>query len=796
MDKIVIKRNLKNVLTLFPLKSSTVSYSVMGEEQVVLSFELNNLFDLQIGDYIVFDNITFTLNKLPTIKKLSSQHFRYNCIFQAPLYELAKVNYLLFDNTNTTPQGDFSLTGTPDTFVDLLVANLNRVFGANKWQKGAVVKGKAKTLSFSTESCFSVLERLAKEYKTEFSVVGNVVNLQKITQQSNITLEYGNTLYDIERQSVDEANVITRLYAFGSERNLPKSYRAKRLLPKNSHYLESNVSKYGVIEGQKTFDDIYPRLSLLGAGTITSVENHLTFRDENLDFDINDFLILGTTAKVHFLTGDCAGYECEIEKYKHSEKNIKLIANTDDESLIIPNKTIKPKVGDKYVLLDIEMPQAYIEAAEQELLNKATEYLSENSEPKVSYSVTFSELYAKQNSVDIRIGDMIRLIDNQFGIDTLLRVVNLNKGIKEQHSIKIEISNTVSSSTLQRILDEIKENKTAIKKSEKGISQVFSKNWAQMVEISKMVETLRTDMLFVGDVGGQFLIKDTFFSPNYSANANWFHATVGKLVHKTIPRTENPTTWNLSAYSNNRLDENTPYYLYAKCSKIENTGVYYLDSYLIAYDSRPSDYFFLVGMLSSAKTGSRTLQTTYGFTTISGNQITTGKIQSADGSTYFDLDNGRIGGSISFESGSRGLENIEEFNVLSEKVEENKQKTKEIEDKIPLSWELVAVSDKGVNAFNYGNSGTLNQLIYSVKWYRSGKDVTEIMRTSSKHLFDFERKNLYGVDDNGITDEAWNAIHKGRTEIVLTDKDIYGVGNINIIYDDDLIEKEYQRLIM
>ena len=67
-------------------------------------------------------------------------------------------------------------------------------------------------------------------------------------------------------------------------------------------------------------------------------------------------------------------------------------------------------------------------------------------------------------------------------------------------------------------------------------------------------------------------------------------------------------------------------------------------------DADANNYYFLVGILNSidAVTNTRMLSLSYGFSTINGRFITTGRIQSADGNTYFDLDDGEIGGRIVF----------------------------------------------------------------------------------------------------------------------------------------------------
>ena len=74
----------------------------------------------------------------------------------------------------------------------------------------------------------------------------------------------------------------------------------------------------------------------------------------------------------------------------------------------------------------------------------------------------------------------------------------------------------------------------------------------------------------------------------------------------------------------------------------------------------------LVGVLNSEFDGERSFATLYGFTEILPGRVTTKKIISPDGETYFDLVAGEIGGNIRIKSGSSGLQNLEEWAQLAE----------------------------------------------------------------------------------------------------------------------------------
>lgn len=452
----IFRSNLK-ILDLEPLQSSNVLKAIMGEERIALAWEQSTYSELQLGDYVEYQGSRWVLNFLPTVKKTSSRNFRYDAVFQSSKYELAKTMYLLFDNTETRPRGEFSLTATPQEFMQLLVKNLNRTQSGAGWVLGEVFAPEEyRNLSFSNESCLDVLGRLAQEYETEYAIVGNIVHLKRFSTARQLTLEYGSTLYDIERASVNSSGVVTRLYPFGAARNLPANYRGGnsplRIPEQNGDYIEQSTGIYGVIEAAKSFEDIYPRLGITGAGKVTGLGgSELEFFDAQLDFDVNACLLDGITAKLRFLSGDCAGYDFEIRSYRHDLHRFTLLHNREESGFVLPTQQLRPAVGDRYVLLDIAMPESYRQAAEEELLQRAQSWLAQNSYPKVAYKATFSAIYAKQNLQNVECGDTVRLLDAQLGIDEQIRITRLTRGISDFWTLQFDLANTLTKTTLERL---------------------------------------------------------------------------------------------------------------------------------------------------------------------------------------------------------------------------------------------------------------------------------------------------------------------------------------------------------
>ncbi|MBA7548802.1 hypothetical protein ES705_41270 [subsurface metagenome] len=264
-----------------------------------------------------------------------------------------------------------------------------------------------------------VLQRLCGEFEGEFYFDGkNICFTDKTGSDSGLTFKYKEGLRNIARQTLSEKNIITRLYAFGSKKNLKSDYREysrrlKFVLLTGESYLEKYITattwetatayalgdvvkpttpndyyyecttagnsggeeptwetiegettedgtviwtcrvdpidKYGTIEHTEIFNDVYPHRE----GTIDAVDGITKFTDEDM-FNLNECLLPGVTAKVHFNSGDLGGYEFEISNYDHATHKFTIIAFKDERGYELPNDDFYPDAGNKYVLLDIE----------------------------------------------------------------------------------------------------------------------------------------------------------------------------------------------------------------------------------------------------------------------------------------------------------------------------------------------------------------------------------------------------------------------------------------------------------
>lgn len=651
-----------------------------------------------IGDVITVFGRDYRLNRLPKVSKTGMQEYQYDLEFEGIQYDLMRVTYDVNINTTNNQlqdiQGD-SLTGDLKRFMEVLISNANRVF-PGKWALGVCPETDGdNTLTFSeSDNCLSVLQTLCSEDKfgVEFEIERvngvYVINIKKtIGQTLPFVLEYGKGkgLYSISRENVSSSNIVTRLKVYGSTENITSKYRADRLCmfgkDKASSYIEKAdaVAKYGIFEGRKNFD-IKPTFT----GKVSSVVDGdvLSFIDTSFPFDINAknasgetlYLISGVSAKVHFNSGNLAGYEFEVHAYDHATHKFTLVKQTDDRGNVFPSETSPAfQIGknDTYKVLDIAYSRDIEEAAEKKLAEEGNKYYDQNSQPKVQYSVNVTKAFI-ENKLALSDGitnvfapgDYLPIKDDEIGVDKSIRIKSFTRNVLDPYDYSLTISDTQTKGdiTTRVISDLVDIDKVLTINNLKDPAQARA-NWRSSREVLNMVfdpetggyykdkitpESVDTMMLSVGAKSMQFGLINTVFEPNFQGNPNLFKWKGGVLTHYTIDP-DKARSWVL-ADGTTALQQDVPYYIYAVCNRDNSAGTMSISATQHKVEESPNVYFFLIGILGSidADTKVRAISLTYGFTTINGRFIKTGRIESADGTTYFDLDQSEIGGRIVF----------------------------------------------------------------------------------------------------------------------------------------------------
>lgn len=648
---------------------------LLGEDLVQISVESPYPQNYEIGDKIVVFGREYTLNVLPTAKKKGASSFAYDLNFEGVQYLLARAQYeVSLDTTGIEVDGD-SLMGDLRRFMQVLIQNINRIF-PGRFVLGTCPDTDAKNLTFNCENCLAVLQRLCTEFEQEFDIQQNsgifTINIHKAGTIFPYTFEYGKGrgMYELNRQNVSTSNIVTRLKVFGADKNVGSKYRNNRLClsgkSKSKSYIEDAeaIARYGVWENTKNFEDIYPKrtgkITAKGSLTFSFVDSSMfNLNETESDGVTTKYLIDGVAAKVHFNTGGLAGYEFDIHSYDHATKTFILKRFTDDRGNVFPSETsaaFQPKPGDEYVILDINLPQSYIDEAEKLLAEKGKEYLGQNCQPKVQYGLTIDQNFLRQfvgeGSVGniFAVGDYIPVKDADLEIDKSIRIVGFNRDLLQEYKYTLTIAESVQKDIYSRIISELIDIDKILQINDLANPSKARRKWLSAQELLGMIfdpegdyysekikpGSIETLMLSVGAKSMQLMLQNTMIEANYNGNKNVVRVTGGVLTHYTIEDTIR--NWNLSTMSNTLTGDANAFYIYAKCQKAGTGGTLIFSTTQFKVDSDPNYYHFWIGVVHSVVDNVRAISLTYGSTTINGKFIRTGQIESSDGSCVINLD--------------------------------------------------------------------------------------------------------------------------------------------------------------
>ena len=472
----------------------------MGERTISCSFESPVVINFAIGDYLTYRGEVFYLYYTPSQTKSASSGsaqdaFEYDLVFNTVDVELQNcqlLDYVPYGNDyHYQPSPSFSFVGTVKTFAERIQANMNRDYPGWTIDVYEGVETEEAEIQIDNTSCWNALVMINKEFGLNFLVTKRRVRIGYPEDSLNHTFYYGkdNGLYQITRNvNADEA-IVTRLYAYGGERNIPSDYNKREsdfsgkrnlMLPgyleTGKSYIESkNISAYGVREYTQLFEDIYPSIAgveLPGIGRIDELVSAEKITEEtetsgsfkvtikNIGFNIKDYLT-SETATISMRSGSLIGYEFEIvEVIQLDNGNYEITLNKSTrDNFQVPNAGQSLSTGDRFILLNITMPDKYVEYAEDKLLNAATSYLAEHDHVTYTYDIGVDEIYMARNGNLhdlIREGMRLPLYDADFETDYSIIIQSLS--IKEGGVIpvyEISLSDKPIASTIDKIWDAI-----------------------------------------------------------------------------------------------------------------------------------------------------------------------------------------------------------------------------------------------------------------------------------------------------------------------------------------------------
>lgn len=683
------------------VESAAITKSLRIDDSVTIRMNSAYVLDIKINDYFVLFGEIYKINVLPNVVKSNDSGYDYDITAQGLMWELKNCKYFNADLNGQKFNLEFPLIGTIETFLLCVKANMQRQ--SLSWDIGNYTNGETKTITFGDDSCLSALQKICDEFKTDFwiKIEGGklVIHTGDFGRKTPFTFEYGKNkgLHGLNRSNVDDNDIINRLYVLGGTENIPNGYRnfSTNLLIPTNDFIEDqqSIAKMGLREGSITFEEIYPKRT----GKITALGNtKFKFIDNTMDFDLNakesdgvttKYLIPGTSAKVHFNTGNLAGYEFEIKKggYNHTLKEFEIIPFKNDSGQSFPDENSEAfqfAEGDEYVILDIVMPQSYIDNAENELLVKGLEQFELHKNAKVSYDLEVDPKFIEKIGIgNFGIGDYVRIVDKPLNIDKMLRINSetitfIEGGVYNPCNYKVTIADSYEINYASQVVLDVKNIKNVLSITNLGNINYSKLGLKTTQELQNLVfdtddyfwpenikpESIETNMLSVG-AKSQQVSCSVVFELMVDGNKNKVKANAGVIYSQTFDK-----TWNI-AENNITLPDDQYRYVYAVCSKTGTDAVIEFTQEKIKFDEDVNDFYFLLGILHSVVDDVRVLSITIGTTTINGGLIRTGTISSLDMQTYFNLDTGEIKGKIKFLNGSDGFTSIDGGLLMSEVIE-------------------------------------------------------------------------------------------------------------------------------
>lgn len=431
-------------------------YTLMKEDYISFPFTTTEPIYFDIGDYAVVEGKRYEITDTVTISyNESNGAYEYDLTMEA-YYMKWKNKLLKFTPETGGREASFHLTADLATHMGIFMKNL-RALGYKfnnvdfTFSIDASVEKSSKLISYDKTNLIDALNKYAETWECEWWITDHIIHLGRCEIGTAVDFSIHRNVESMKRTEAQKATA-TRIYAFGSTRNIPPSYRPiteqpvvngvvqrRLMLPQDTPYIDA-------IEGQNTeqaiedivvFDDVYPRR----IGTVESISTK-TYTDEVEQADgsiqkqlwnayrITDkglkftkrYIIPGEELKIVFQSGKLNGMEFSVRfnpeelSEKRPEAQMFEIIRNEDYGRPLPDTVLCPSVGDKYILhgFDIRLiSDVYIPQAEIELKEKAIQYVKKQSRDSSIYECTMmadAVLKADKNVRFYDIGQRVRLI--------------------------------------------------------------------------------------------------------------------------------------------------------------------------------------------------------------------------------------------------------------------------------------------------------------------------------------------------------------------------------------------------
>lgn len=418
-------------------EGSKRKFLLMKEDYVTVKFNLDEPIFFKLGDYI--DDGHLGVFEICDIQKPA-----YNAITASYDYELRLDAYYwkwknkIFKYTPETAgqEASWNLTAPLDVQVGIVLRNLKALGYTYKGQDfvfsiDSTVENKAQLMSYDNINILDACFEMAKKWDCECWVTENIIHFGRCEFGDPVNWEIGVNVEEMTRTDSQSAYA-TRIYAFGSTRNIPSNYRPvdesvvvngvvqrRLMLPAGTPYIDAypNMVTEEAIEQVIVFDDIYPRRT----GTMSDIAIHkYTDKIENADGTITEekwdtyrfkdtgitfskaYVLAGEELKITFHSGKLNGMmfgvifnpDGEPEKLSDGSWNpaaqVWEIVRNEDYGRKLPGDVLIPANGDTYVLTGWDSTKitqlGLVSAAEVELKTETEKYVAKSKMDPSTYN--------------------------------------------------------------------------------------------------------------------------------------------------------------------------------------------------------------------------------------------------------------------------------------------------------------------------------------------------------------------------------------------------------------------------
>lgn len=470
---IQIKRNNKVFFTLEDFgEGSKLSYQLMDHHYIILKFTTATPVYFEIGDSVEIPDFGyFELTSSYFPKHNDSDGYDYE--MQMDAYYMSWKNKICkYRPQHGANETSFNLTTTVGVHMNVILGNLKAL--------GLTYNGKEFSVDYTTynNKAFDVQKRFLIEYGSisildalnaicsedalncEWWIDGSIIYLGYCEMEGQTTFEQDVNVLSMS-YSESKSTYITRLYAFGSDRNIPKGYFTGAdadvttdgvatdylMLPNKEvdsdgfyakdGYLENvNVVKNDkqAIEGVVMFEEEYPKVESVVSSIKTydsTVDNEdgtkttqtfwqVTSTDSFTNSFKESWIKSNLTLGIKFTSGALMGMEFDVSFKVIDKVNYFEIVANDTYGRTLPDGVMCPKVGDKYFLFNWDATKItdtdLIPTAQLSLFDRSKQYYQKTMISNSNFTCTMDgDKFYNDGIYDYHpLGEQVKLINDMF----------------------------------------------------------------------------------------------------------------------------------------------------------------------------------------------------------------------------------------------------------------------------------------------------------------------------------------------------------------------------------------------